>query len=204
MKWGKRFKICGIQSLWNPFRDWNYSKYSRKRQAKAWIQSLWNPFRDWNRICCCFSVFSTTPANAVIHKIHWNRICCCFSVFSAFGFKASETLLGIETPIDIQSIINKSGIQSLWNPFRDWNHRFQPYTYSISGIQSLWNPFRDWNFPYAYATQLGNHRWIQSLWNPFRDWNKESPKKAGIENDAGIQSLWNPFRDWNCSNGDRL
>ncbi len=36
-------------------------------------------------------------------------------------FKASETLLGIET---IKESPKKAGIekiQSLWNPFRDWN-----------------------------------------------------------------------------------
>ncbi len=60
-----------IQSLWNPFRDWN-----EETPIKIWIQdpiqSLWNPFRDWN-----------LPTIAATARLIW--------------FKASETLLGIET-----------------------------------------------------------------------------------------------------------
>ncbi len=37
------------------------------------------------------------------------------------GFKASETLLGIETCIGDADKISELMLQSLWNPFRDWN-----------------------------------------------------------------------------------
>ncbi len=36
-------------------------------------------------------------------------------------FKASETLLGIETALTRLSNSDAWKIQSLWNPFRDWN-----------------------------------------------------------------------------------
>ncbi len=61
-----------IQSLWNPFRDWNKA-WETYRHARYGIQSLWNPFRDWNRQRKDDPVGIST----------W--------------FKASETLLGIET-----------------------------------------------------------------------------------------------------------
>ncbi len=61
-----------IQSLWNPFRDWNIDR-QKYPQSTDRIQSLWNPFRDWNRL----------------------RRRCTHTI--AIGFKASETLLGIET-----------------------------------------------------------------------------------------------------------
>ncbi len=89
-------------------------------------------------------------------------------------FKASETLLGIETPLPVEAIAEAT-IQSLWNPFRDWNFKLRKDKAAlVMRIQSLWNPFRDWNglFPYpVVATQP-----IQSLWNPFRDWNISIPK----------------------------
>ena len=37
------------------------------------------------------------------------------------GFKASETLLGIETLTTRSNSAIQSRLQSLWNPFRDWN-----------------------------------------------------------------------------------
>ncbi len=62
-----------IQSLWNPFRDWNGDAYLACVES-AEIQSLWNPFRDWN---------DYLPENDCKYCLR---------------FKASETLLGIETP----------------------------------------------------------------------------------------------------------
>ncbi len=37
-----------IQSLQNPFRDWNESAIADSFKNAAEIQSLQNPFRDWN------------------------------------------------------------------------------------------------------------------------------------------------------------
>ncbi len=65
--------ISKIQSLWNPFRDWNWVSYQREHCVYR-IQSLWNPFRDWNAY------------NAIAYARYQ-------------GFKASETLLGIETQL---------------------------------------------------------------------------------------------------------
>ena len=41
----------------------------------------------------------------------------------AKGFKASETLLGIETVMPMKNRVKDflHELQSLWNPFRDWN-----------------------------------------------------------------------------------
>ncbi len=60
------------------------------------IQSLQNPFRDWNTLPQV-----TGKSNA--------------------GFKASKTLLGIETATTGFLAFGTLGIQSLQNPFRDWN-----------------------------------------------------------------------------------
>ena len=60
------------------------------------------------------------------------------------GFKASETLLGIETWI-VVAVVKKLRLQSLWNPFRDWNFRKRFLCFLLGLLQSLWNPFRDWN-----------------------------------------------------------
>ena len=60
------------------------------------LQSLWNPFRDWNSTLTAF--------NSAISR-----------------FKASETLLGIETVEETGKTFEMSMLQSLWNPFRDWN-----------------------------------------------------------------------------------
>ncbi len=38
-----------IQSLQNPFRDWNRAK-AVEVASDVQIQSLQNPFRDWNKI----------------------------------------------------------------------------------------------------------------------------------------------------------
>ncbi len=85
-------------------------------------------------------------------------------------------------------------IQSLWNPFRDWNWiRINPIC-NQDWIQSLWNPFRDWNNGDRFP--IRNRSRIQSLWNPFRDWNEAAIATLGKAAQM-IQSLWNPFRDWN-------
>ncbi len=62
------------------------------------LQSLWNPFRDWN---------TKAPLATILNG----------------GFKASETLLGIETETQTQTQTQntETELQSLWNPFRDWN-----------------------------------------------------------------------------------
>ncbi len=41
----------------------------------------------------------------------------------------------------------KSLIQSLQNPFRDWNWYVRVKIDGDERIQSLQNPFRDWNIP---------------------------------------------------------
>ena len=62
------------------------------------------------------------------------------------GFKASETLLGIETATENDTTASQLELQSLWNPFRDWNAQlFQTPAKFEGALQSLWNPFRDWN-----------------------------------------------------------
>ncbi len=61
------------------------------------------------------------------------------------GFKASKTLLGIETIRTIPVLEPIRKIQSLQNPFRDWNTLEGIDTPTQSEIQSLQNPFRDWN-----------------------------------------------------------
>ncbi len=63
-----------------------------------------------------------------------------------YWFKASETLLGIETMQLYRKLgMSFDGIQSLWNPFRDWNILWLTWVKISYRIQSLWNPFRDWN-----------------------------------------------------------
>ncbi len=61
-------------------------------------------------------------------------------------------------------------IQSLQNPFRDWNETRLGDKIEIQAIQSLQNPFRDWNG--EWLRQNLELKSIQSLQNPFRDWNK--------------------------------
>ena len=82
------------------------------------------------------------------------------------GFKASETLLGIETNQDLCLSHFDSLLQSLWNPFRDWN--------------TFWG-----------ATEGDRHESLQSLWNPFRDWNKKA-QGLGIVLDEASKPL-KPF-----------
>ena len=87
--------VIVLQSLWNPFRDWNrWTAFLLQIPSK--LQSLWNPFRDWNGII-----------SEMFKSVSWS-------------FKASETLLGIETQLQ-QLQVRLQLLQSLWNPFRDWN-----------------------------------------------------------------------------------
>ncbi len=62
-------------------------------------------------------------------------------------------------------------------------------------IQSLQNPFRDWNID--SGTTKRDPILIQSLQNPFRDWNTATDYSNFFEQRCQIQSLQNPFRDWN-------
>ena len=109
--------------------------------------------------------------------------------------KASETLLGIETYTRHESGCDRPPLQSLWNPFRDWNYLWKILFRRDGRLQSLWNPFRDWNW------SLRGWRFtpiqLQSLWNPFRDWNIALSDNLLLA--KLLQSLWNPFRDWNKS-----
>ncbi len=75
-----------IQSLQNPFRDWN-SRLRNLASTESKIQSLQNPFRDWN-----------TTVNA--YRPDRRR------------FKASKTLLGIETRIAAEVIAAKNGFKA--------------------------------------------------------------------------------------------
>ncbi len=86
------------------------------------IQSLQNPFRDWN-------AYEIDAAYAQAKR----------------GFKASKTLLGIETGSRDRSNGGLRMIQSLQNPFRDWNPLVCAVDKMDTEIQSLQNPFRDWN-----------------------------------------------------------
>ncbi len=85
-------------------------------------------------------------------------------------FKASETLLGIETP------------------------HYAPLWWGLS-IQSLWNPFRDWNLRLTIAFYLKDFSWFKAsetlLGIETPPWGVREQVKSLI------QSLWNPFRDWN-------
>ena len=103
-----------LQSLWNPFRDWNQSFDLSAISIKP-LQSLWNPFRDWNDL------------------LHASPVCkSCF--------KASETLLGIETIWLIDATVLRVKLQSLWNPFRDWNKGFDsdnPYNQCFKASETL-------------------------------------------------------------------
>ena len=45
----------------------------------------------------------------------------CDNDMTEKGFKASETLLGIETWVAAETVAVVVELQSLWNPFRDWN-----------------------------------------------------------------------------------
>ena len=164
-----------IQSLWNPFRDWNLCLWRWQPTRNTEIQSLWNPFRDWN------GILRPVPLAHPLIQSLWNP------------FRDWNWLLLNFNLADIK-------IQSLWNPFRDWNFELQETGVKVWQIQSLWNPFRDWNPADKYPTMnrdhsrfkasetlLGietlrlldlvpsEHRGIQSLWNPFRDWNKHEP-----------------------------
>ncbi len=132
-------------------------------------------------------------------------------------FKASETLLGIETGSFVPSWLRGITLQSLWNPFRDWNFRNGGNGWGASELQSLWNPFRDWNLFLvdnitlidqsfkASETLLGIETRAIILNHCGRDCFKASETLLGIETcpfslwrySLELQSLWNPFRDWN-------
>ncbi len=83
---GEKLTTFELQSLWNPFRDWN-PDWPPKYGDSAKLQSLWNPFRDWN---------GAIP----------------FEVWVNIGFKASETLLGIETTNRSSLNINRLGFKA--------------------------------------------------------------------------------------------
>ena len=54
------------------------------------------------------------------------------------GFKASETLLGIETKQNDGIFRVGASLQSLWNPFRDWNWAYwqESMGWIISGFKA--------------------------------------------------------------------
>ena len=110
-----------LQSLRNPNRDWNCLWGSNIFLCGArWLQSLRNPNRDWN-------LFSPD------------------GFFLFYGFKASETLIGIETHSGHSYFIGSGKLQSLRNPNRDWNQSVTVWNSPIRSLQSLRNPNRDWN-----------------------------------------------------------
>ncbi len=116
------------------------------------------------------------------------------AIFVAWSFKASETLLGIETDEEREvTYVPLAELQSLWNPFRDWNIATKNAAVVTQELQSLWNPFRDWNRYISADTA------IEASF-------KASETLLGIETSnpsdryfalVKLQSLWNPFRDWN-------
>ena len=184
------------------------------------IQSLWNPFRDWNSavsnkplICSRFKASETLLGIETRTQLSkrmgmvWFKASETLLGIETRGFwgddenpsrfKASETLLGIETKRAMKWVLPLPLIQSLWNPFRDWNATSGESTDNEISIQSLWNPFRDWNLD-----DIGDHLFYRRF--------KASETLLGIETRRlltitlsgvswWIQSLWNPFRDWNSS-----
>jgi len=84
--------------------------------GRGLLQSLWNPFRDWNakefdEISKMRGSFKASETLLGIETIKSR------SIFSPnLCFKASETLLGIETNIDITSLIKFSASKPL-KPF---------------------------------------------------------------------------------------
>ncbi len=125
--------ICesiGIQSLWNPFRDWNnFMEVTPKEVVQ--IQSLWNPFRDWNLSAIGFVASLTCGFKASETLLGIETYNNHATQGRNGGFKASETLLGIETFCPFLTHDYGSSIQSLWNPFRDWNSNQQPISHLI-------------------------------------------------------------------------
>ncbi len=166
---GKRFKasetLLGIETYRFASSTWLYMP----------IQSLWNPFRDWN-----YPVVSGGIAGG-----------------GTGGFKASETLLGIETRQDCFLDKFFSRIQSLWNPFRDWNIFVQRSKFFLSWFKASETLLGIETFSRFWHLVTHPRRRIQSLWNPFRDWNLFEPPRGIFQGITVIQSLWNPFRDWN-------
>ena len=61
------------------------------------------------------------------------------------GFKASETLLGIETWINLHSSKVTSGFKASETLLGIETLSWQKHNSFTLKIQSLWNPFRDWN-----------------------------------------------------------
>ena len=114
-------------------------------------------------------------------------------------FKASETLLGIETFVGLIPVLGATGLQSLWNPFRDWNS-----TRTKARVAA-------WSFK-ASETLLGIETQTSSYyWYGWLRGFKASETLLGIETNKlrqkllirlrMLQSLWNPFRDWNRRSG---
>ena len=185
-----------LQSLWNPFRDWNFLSVKISFQGicfkasetllgiETWywekflahrllLQSLWNPFRDWN---------ISQPTLIRFPDIRQNRFKASETLLgietgaifdgdrSKYGcFKASETLLGIETCLIIGLEPIPKALQSLWNPFRDWNsgETTKGYWYASS--------FK------ASETLLGIETWIFGWWGQIINRFKASETLLGIE-----------------------
>ena len=158
-----------LQSLWNPFRDWNNSYLKIVLQLPK-LQSLWNPFRDWNLCAQDQPVRRNYSFKASETLLGIETLIIFAAVSEPRRFKASETLLGIET-YGARSLWSHGcrELQSLWNPFRDWNITMDFSVDTSKLLQSLWNPFRDWNYK-THFPEVEIYR-LQSLWNPFRDWN---------------------------------
>ncbi len=114
-----------LQSLWNPFRDWNIvSGYPsagvavlgfKASETLLGIETPW-PVTGINSAVLGFKA-SETLLGIETYSLWWLR-CRVWE-----GFKASETLLGIETEMEVKSRMRQAyyKLQSLWNPFRDWN-----------------------------------------------------------------------------------
>ncbi len=84
-------------------------------------------------------------------------------------FKASETLLGIETWLLNGDNSYPKLIQSLWNPFRDWNE------INPSAIANTFVRFK------ASETLLGIETWLTTSLFIFSVWFKASETLLGIE-----------------------
>ena len=144
-------KLCAVilptklQSLWNPFRDWNHKHILpleanlRGFKASETLLGIETSLQR-DRLARLSDGFKASETLLGIETGDLRQFPLKVSRFkasetllgietSAFGwkslpllrFKASETLLGIETSPRIAPSKSAARLQSLWNPFRDWN-----------------------------------------------------------------------------------
>ena len=144
------------QNYWNPFRDWNKEVY-RDRSLALESQNYWNPFRDWNRLRVWAGLALGKGLKTTETLLGIETAMSLDTVLYAFCLKTTETLLGIET--DSTLLVMKIAAplsQNYWNPFRDWNHCSRNRIMEYGESQNYWNPFRDWNTIASQNSKLDN------------------------------------------------